>query len=128
MFSVSDDGAVVELDAAAHLSPQRLVEKYGAQRKLRWAGSGAHLQRDFLGRYATEQEIALVEELHESDDRRPQSNLSNLWTIAARETNLAKSVAALALQLFQAGKLQSPDFLSAIYVRPSDAELNQQCR
>lgn len=125
MFSVSGDGIVLELDAAAHLSPQRLVEKYGAQRRLKWAGSGVFMQQEFLECYAREQGIAFVEASHESDEGRPQSNL---WTFAAKETNLAKSVAALALQLFQAGSLQSPDSLSAVYVRPSDAELNQQCR
>jgi hypothetical protein len=50
-----------------------------------------------------------------------------IWELAAQEVNLAKHVAALALQLFQTGELQSPHSLSAIYVRPSDAELNEKC-
>ena len=124
-FSVSDDGTVIELDAAAHLSPQRLIERYAAVTNLRWAGSGAHLQREFLAGYAQAHGIAFVDESPGSNDTQPQFSV---WTLAAKEANLAKSVAALALHLFQAGKMQSPQSLRAIYVRPSDAELNEQCR
>src|SRR6267154_879592 len=38
MFSVSDYQTVTEIDSPAHLSPKRLVEKYGAQMDLIWAG------------------------------------------------------------------------------------------
>ncbi len=124
MFSVSDDDSVIELDAAAHLSPQRLVEKYAAVTNCKWAGSGAHPQRAFLESYAQEHGIAFVEGARESNDVQPQSNQ---WTLAMREANLAKSVATLAVRLFQAGKMQSPNSIGAIYVRPSDAEINQ-CR
>lgn len=127
LFSVSEDGSVTELDAAAHLSPQRLVEKYAALRTAVWAGSGAHLQRDFLKSYAHRQGIGFGE-------RSPEANVpprlpgGHTWHLAAKESNLAKQVAALALGAFQAGAIQSPHFLSAIYVRPSDAELKDQCR
>jgi hypothetical protein len=50
------------------------------------------------------------------------------WRVAPRPENLARNVAALALQMYQRNELQSPDTLQAIYVRPSDAELNQQCQ
>lgn len=127
LFSVSEDATIIELDAAAHLSPQRLVEKYAAITNLKWAGSGAHLQRDFLQSAAQQRDIALVEETGEANAL-PCSREQNLWQLAAKETNLAKYVAALALRAFQTDKLQSPSSLSAIYVRPSDAELNEQCR
>lgn len=127
MFSVSADGSVTELDAAAHLSPQRLVEKYAALRNVVWAGSGAHLQRDFLKSYAQQQGIGFVERSHEANVS-PRLLGGNTWNLTARESNLAKHVAALALDAFQAGTIQSPHFLSAIYVRPSDAELKEQCR
>ena len=126
MFSVSADGIVTELDSAAHLSPQRLVEKYAAFTDITWAGPGAHLQRQFLEDYAQQLGIPFVEEAPEL--RHTQQQRSNVWRLAAKETNLAQDVAALALQLFESGELQSPHSLRAIYVRPSDAELNQQCR
>jgi tRNA threonylcarbamoyladenosine biosynthesis protein TsaB len=125
MCSVSKNEIVVELDAAAHLSPQRLLQKYGALENLKWAGSAAHLQHDFLEGYAREHGIAFVELAPGASDAQSQTNV---WTLASKETNLARSVSALALQRCQAGKLQSPDSLSAIYVRPSDAELNERCR
>lgn len=107
-FSVSESGIVIELDSAAHLSPQRLVERYAEFRNLKWAGSAAHLQRDLLEDYARQG--------------------GQIWELAAPESNLARHVAFLALQVLESGAIQSPDSLSAIYVRPSDAELNQKCR
>lgn len=127
MFSVSEDERVTELDSAAHLSPQRLVEKYAAFSDLTWAGPGAHLQRRFLQDYAQQLGIPFVEETAELP-RHTQQQRINVWRLAAKETNLAQHVAALALQLFESGDIQSPHSVRAIYVRPSDAELNQQCR
>ena len=127
MFSVSDVGTVIDLDAPAHLSPRKMVERYSALENLTWAGSGAHLQRDFLQRHAEQNEFIFAEGGSESNPDSAES-VGCVWRLALPEANLAKHVAALALQLFQADKIQSPHSLSAIYVRPSDAELNQQCR
>jgi tRNA threonylcarbamoyladenosine biosynthesis protein TsaB len=127
LFSVTDDGTVVELDNPAHLSPQKLVERYSAFENLNWAGSGAHLQRDFLEHYAQENRIAFVEAASVPTADHTRSGRA-VWKLAAREDNLARHVAQLALQLFQTDRIESPDSLSAIYVRPSDAELNQPCR
>lgn len=108
MFSVSDEGVVTEVDAAAHLSPEKLLERYGGFAEVTWAGIWAEQQRELLESFAEQNRVA--------------------WHIAAPEPNLARHVAALALQSLGKGKLESPDALSAIYVRPSDAELNAQCR
>jgi len=126
MFFVAEE-TITELDAAAHLSLQKLMERYGAIKNLRWAGSGAYLQRDFLNTYAQERGIVFADGTSESVFLNGATD-DNTWLLAPKETNLAKHVAALALRLFQAGKTQSPYSLSAIYVRPSDAELKEQCR
>jgi len=127
LFSVLEDYSVIELDAAAHLSPQSLVEKYAATANLRWAGSGAHVHRDFLSNYARQKGIDFAE-----DGSAPKALLTagsnKIWQLALKETNLARHVAALALRAFETGQVQSPYSLSAIYVRPSDAELKEQCR
>jgi len=123
-FSVTEKGKVVELDSAAHLSPPALLARYGSLRNLKWAGNGAHLHRGLLAKYADEQGISFLEELIE--EQKTKLNLS-IWELSAPESNLAKHVAALALQLFQSAALQLPHSLKAIYVRPSDAELNQKC-
>ena len=127
LFSVSEGATIIELDAAAHLSPQKLVEKYAAITNLRWAGSGAHLQRDFLKSFAQQRDVGFAEDADELNAL-PSAREGKIWQLAAKETNLAKHVAALGLLAFQTGKIQSPYSLSAIYVRPSDAELNEQCR
>jgi tRNA threonylcarbamoyladenosine biosynthesis protein TsaB len=121
MFSVLPNGTVTELDRAAHLSPRKLVEKYGRFASLRWAGNGAHLHRELLEREARQRGFAF-------SDGPDDAPASGLWQLAPQEQNLARPVAALALQAWQAGTLQSPQALSAIYVRPSDAELNERCR
>lgn len=127
MFSVSEDLTVTGIDSAAHLSPQRLVEKYGALKRLIWAGPGAYQQRELLMDSAKQVGIAFAENSTNSHDHRDPSS-GNIWRLAASETNLARHAAALALLLFERGEVQSAHAVQAIYVRPSDAELNQRCR
>jgi tRNA threonylcarbamoyl adenosine modification protein YeaZ len=119
--SVSGDDIVNPIDTAAHLSPQKLIDRYGMLPQLKWAGSGAHLQREAIETAALARGIdfrnASAESILENGTRE--------WSIAASEENLAKHVAALALQAYGKGMMQSPEALSAIYVRPSDAELTK---
>lgn len=121
MFSVSA-GEVVELDTAVHLSPPRLIERYGHFSTLIWSGPGAHIHRAVLQDYAAQHGINFVEQVAESDIA------GKGWTLALQETNLAQNVSALALRLFAVGQLQNAESLRAIYVRPSDAEINQPCQ
>lgn len=118
MFSVSGDGLVEELDDAAHLSPENLAHKYEGHSELTWSGEGAHLQREFLESLAHRSGVELTN----------QSEGKAGWTLAPTVTNLARHVALLALQVSQNNQLQSAEELRAIYVRPSDAELKEQCR
>lgn len=127
MFSVSEDQTVTEIDSPAHVSPKRLVEKYSSQMDLIWAGPGAHQQREFLEDSAKQLGITLVEESIDSSNH-TGGKRGNIWRLAAGEPNLARHAAALALRLFHRGKVQSAETIQAIYVRPSDAELNERCR
>jgi tRNA threonylcarbamoyl adenosine modification protein YeaZ len=122
MFSVSEGGVVTELDSAAHLSPPALIAKYGGIKNLKWAGNGAHSQRNLLKSHAQELGIYFFEDLIE---QKITADDHGIWELAAPVPDLAKHVAALALQLFQSSAI--PYSLKAIYVRPSDAELNQKC-
>lgn len=119
LFSVSADGEVVGFDEAAHLSPQALIERYGHFSDLIWVGPGAHLHRSLLQNYAEQHDLGFVECAAESNVARGG------WRLAAREPNLAQHVSALALRSFALGQLQDAETLSAIYVRPSDAEIRQ---
>jgi tRNA threonylcarbamoyladenosine biosynthesis protein TsaB len=117
MLSVSPDGKVAQLDAPAHLSPQKVVEKYGGLTDLKWAGEGARVYREILVAYSREQGIDFGEDGALEAIQHPG------WTFAQKQENLSKHVAALALQRLQSGEVLEPMSLTAIYVRPSDAEL-----
>lgn len=116
LLSVSPEGVVTECDAAAHLAPLAAVEKYRTLTRLKWAGAGAHVHRDFLREHAERGGI----------DFEAAGKVTNNWEIAHREENLAKEIAALAQQLLQAGSTQSAESLRANYVRPSDPELRER--
>ncbi|MFN2493924.1 MAG: tRNA (adenosine(37)-N6)-threonylcarbamoyltransferase complex dimerization subunit type 1 TsaB [Pyrinomonadaceae bacterium] len=124
MFSVSVADEVVALDEAAHLLPQRLLEKYGGHKRLHLAGTGAYVQREFLQKYAESHGIAFNEDGAIVDPVLKRTG----WYLAPSQRHLARNVAALAVRSFQKGDVQSPRDLHAIYVRPSDAELKEQCR
>ena len=100
-FSVSNDGAVTARDDAAHIAPKKMFDKYGSLQRVLWCGEGAIAQRELI----------------------ESASSSKEWRIAPQPQNLARHVAALALQNFSVGQLVAPDALQAIYVRPSDAEL-----
>lgn len=114
LFSVSKDQTVAPLDAAVHLSPRGVLEKYALLKNLKWAGPGAHAHRDLLQEHAREQGI----EFSEIEDQQG-------WFLISQQANLSKHVAALAFQRFEIGAVVEPQSLKAIYVRPSDAELKQ---
>jgi tRNA threonylcarbamoyladenosine biosynthesis protein TsaB len=98
LFSVTDDGFVTALDQAAHISPQKLLEKYDSLDNPLWCGEGAIANK------------AVIEQ-------------NPHWQIASQTSVLATRVARLASIKFHNDQLERPDTLQAIYVRPSDAEL-----
>ena len=100
LFSVTKEGLVTELDKPTHISPSKLLEKYGSLESVLWCGPGAIANKKLLENSAS-----------------PEGRL------APAVTNLATHVARLALMKFHEQQLVHPDALQAIYVRPSDAEL-----
>lgn len=100
LFSVSAD-AVTALDEPSHISPQKMIDKYGSLETALWCGEGAHAQRELI----------------------ESSAAGKHWRFAPRAEDLAQFVAILALRNFRQDLLVAPDALQAIYVRPSDAEL-----
>jgi tRNA threonylcarbamoyladenosine biosynthesis protein TsaB len=117
MLSVSPDGSVTPLDEPAHLSPHNVLEKYGSLKILKWSGPGAHMYRDLFESYAREKGIAF------NGEDPPKTEWSQGWRLAPAQPNLSQHVAALALQKYESNEVDDPLSLSAIYVRPSDAEL-----
>lgn len=119
LLSVSSSGVVIEVDGASHLLPQRVMEKYGSSVQLKWVGPGAHFYRGLIVETARANEI----EFSENGERRTMEGEQQGWVLVPEQEQLARNVAALAVQQFQAGHDANPQALSAIYVRPSDAEL-----
>jgi tRNA A37 threonylcarbamoyladenosine modification protein TsaB len=113
-FSV-EKGSVITIDTAAHLSPGALLEKYGALESLTWAGEGASQQLELLTAWAG----------HEGFPVNDLSNGSG-WKIIQTTNNLAASVASLAVRSYQEGKSSTAAELHAVYVRASDAEINER--
>jgi tRNA A37 threonylcarbamoyladenosine modification protein TsaB len=116
MFSV-DEGQVRELDAAAHLSPDAILEKYGEEAKLVWAGEGAQVHAEALRAWAQTRNISF----------NSASLGRTAWSLAPLRDQLAISIATLALNAYRAGDTVSPNQLRALYVRASDAEINEKC-
>ena len=113
-FSV-EDGQVRELNAAAHLTPRKILEAYGKAQELRWAGEGAHQQAEILREWAKSNDIPFVESGPDHTG----------WSLAPVD-HLAGSIASLALNAYRNGRTVSPDDLQAVYVRASDAEINEK--
>jgi tRNA threonylcarbamoyladenosine biosynthesis protein TsaB len=104
LFSVTVEGETRKLDKPVHVSPARLLERYGAMRTLLWAGEGAHIYRELIEQQARARSFD--------------------WAIATVENNLSCQIATLGLQQYLTSQLVSPESLQALYVRPSDAEIN----
>lgn len=112
----TEKGSVTPIDAAAHLSPRALLERYGNLDHVTWAGDGAGQQIELLTTSAREKGLPVTDS---------GSNNSG-WKIIHETDHLAKAVAALALNEFETGKSSSPEELHAVYVRASDAEINER--
>lgn len=123
LLDVTPEGMVGELESPEHLTPAALLDKavrLGAA--LKWAGTGAHAHREAIRARADRESFGWREEA--SGDDKPQENS---WTLAPPVKILAEHISSLALMRFRVGRTSSARDLHAIYVRPSDAELNERC-
>jgi tRNA threonylcarbamoyladenosine biosynthesis protein TsaB len=91
------DGEIRELDSAQHLSPRAVIEKYGGLDGSSLAGEGARML-----------EAAM-----------PPGK-------ATGNESLAPAIAGLAWRAYREGNLIAPEDLQAVYVRASDAEINER--
>lgn len=131
LFSISSSGSLLALDEAAHLAPERMLERYKRLRRIVWAGEGAYVQLEKIRAFAEQNGITFtdslsVQRLVEGGQVQEQEKQS-VWILAPKESNLAREIAALALAKYEQGQKFDPYELKAIYVRPSDAELKRKC-
>jgi tRNA threonylcarbamoyladenosine biosynthesis protein TsaB len=120
LLGVDEEGRVTEQEPPAHLPPALLLEKIarlGAG--VTWAGGGAFKFKELSRERAASSGIEFAEE--------PGADASpGAWRLARAEEALARSVVEIALRRVGEPGGASAGDLSAIYVRPSDAELKEQ--
>ena len=119
---------VQPLDSPAHLAPAVVTAKYSELKRVIFAGEGAHLYSEALGLSADDSEFPISSESRLQVESSPPffSETQLTWTLAPRCDQLAASVAALAQNDYRRGKILDPDELRAVYLRPSDAEINEK--
>ncbi len=111
LLSVSAEGVVEELESPTHLPPGRLLEMMkGSGGGLKWTGGGALKYLELIRGAAESAGIEFAE---------------GGWSVVPAEEALAKSVAEMAHAAYVSGAVA--DGLTAVYVRPSDAELKGLC-
>lgn len=126
LLAVETGGVPRPLNSPVHLPPQKLLAGLSGRRELKLAGEAVALYAEEINAYARQHSISLISE-GESNDPSANADSRDTWTLASTVENLAFTVAAEAIRLYRNGEKGNPEELRAIYVRPSDAELNEQC-
>jgi tRNA threonylcarbamoyladenosine biosynthesis protein TsaB len=131
LLQVTASGAVEELSAPMHISPQALIARAASwSQPLHWCGTGAQAYAESLRDAAGQLDIAwhvesakdMVKEILDAEEG------ARVWLLGPPFETLAVEVAGLALLAYENGRTLPAEELRALYVRPSDAELNEQCR
>ena len=123
LLKVERSGDVHPIGAPEHLKPHKLLERVRTETPLIWAGEGAHQYLEAIKSQALAEDILLLDASQEA----PVEHASaRRWIVAPAQTILAASVARLALLRIHSSEIETPEQLRAIYVRPSDAELNER--
>ena len=138
LLSVEESGEVTPVCEAVHKAPERLLESVSNLNRLKLAGEGVRQHESLIKMLAQREGIRLVYEeesdnegVSESDTQIAEDvgeDVEKRWLIARPVNALATHVAALAYLHYKNGATLRPEQLQAIYVRPSDAELNAQER
>jgi tRNA threonylcarbamoyladenosine biosynthesis protein TsaB len=98
----ADDAIVTAIDEPQHLTPREVIEKYAALQDLHFTGDGVPAVKESMG------------------------ERSNSYSFVSESQLLAISVAILGAREYKAGKAVAPENLHAVYVRASDAEINER--
>ncbi|HEX8635044.1 MAG TPA: tRNA (adenosine(37)-N6)-threonylcarbamoyltransferase complex dimerization subunit type 1 TsaB [Pyrinomonadaceae bacterium] len=127
LLSIDDAKVVRELSEPVHLTPAAVLEKawqWGGD--LKWAGAGAQAHAGAIREFAAGKGISWRAEADEQAE--PESEKRTHWTLAPPPESYAEQIAALGLMNYLAGSTSVAEDVHALYVRLSDAELNERCR
>src|SRR5438552_4628311 len=114
------------MDDARHLSPARVMERYGEIERLIIVGEGARMFENFGVPPSGGVEKGSGAPKGGTPNTRQGGTLNEGWMVIDESRNLAPSIALLGLRNYRKGKSVAPDELRAVYVRASDAEINEQ--
>jgi tRNA threonylcarbamoyladenosine biosynthesis protein TsaB len=131
LVTCEPDEMVTELTTPAHLPPAALIERaLHWPTPLVWAGAGAQAQAELLEAAAARAGIdwSVGSDKMESLPSTTDEPVRRLWLLARPTEALAGEVAQLALRVYETGGAVQAEDLRALYVRLSDAELNERCR
>ncbi|HEY6119193.1 MAG TPA: tRNA (adenosine(37)-N6)-threonylcarbamoyltransferase complex dimerization subunit type 1 TsaB [Pyrinomonadaceae bacterium] len=117
MFAVTEEDTIVELDQPTHSPLSDLLPRYSIHSNIVWCGEAAETYREAIVRWAEDRRLRFAESAE-------NPNHNARWSFAPPERVLARHVAALAQLRIKRGDKGDPNSLRALYVRPSDAELN----
>lgn len=120
-LSVSDAGSVQPLDEPTHQAPQKLLDSVAQIRHLKWAGEGAHAHAEEIKARALSEGIAF----RIGNSETVMSAERDEWVLVDKTELLAVSMSKLAHEHVRSGDTLLPQDIHAIYVRPSDAEINK---
>lgn len=126
LFEVDKNLRVRPLNGPVHQKPERLLSGMDTGRALKLAGEGTQVYAEQIGAYALRAGIALKRE-GEDFTSVVGEGAAVEWILAAPVENLAAHVGAQARRWIGEGDSGEALNVRAIYVRPSDAELNVQC-
>lgn len=128
LLAVNGTKEISELSAAIHVSPAKLPEQEAIDwdGNLTWAGGGAHAHAASIMEFARHRGIGWRVEVAGADKMSVEAKA--VWTLAPPCESYAEQIAALGLMSYEQGKTVAAEDLQALYVRLSDAELNEKCR
>jgi len=120
LLAITARGQVQPLEAPVHISPDRLLDRVSSIRSLKWAGEGALQHAEAIKSYAIARSFRFLTVNGQDDENRS----GDFWRLHLNSGKMATSVGRLALMRLLEGEESLPQDVTAIYVRPSDAELN----
>jgi tRNA threonylcarbamoyladenosine biosynthesis protein TsaB len=121
LLGVDEEGRVTEHEPPAHLPPARLLERFARLGVgVKWAGGGAQKFKEMIRQGAESAGVKFV------DASEGGTAAGASWQFVSVGEALARSVVEIALSGKGAAGASDAGGLSAIYVRPSDAELKEQ--
>jgi tRNA threonylcarbamoyladenosine biosynthesis protein TsaB len=128
---VGVDGRIEELTAPAHVSPASLLRQaVGWSGELRWVGGGAQAHSDLIREASAETGIKFFEGVSAEGcaSRADAGGEARVWSLSSVAEDYVAEISRLSLISYLDGTTMRPQDLRALYVRPSDAELNEQCQ